>query len=100
MYIHRNATTARVATGVGAVELKVAGSGSRGWVIFNDGGFDLYVLASTNNNGNEVSATNFTWKVPAGQHLQEPYSDSIYIGALRGISPGGAGNAQVTTFWV
>lgn len=100
MYVHRNATTTRVATGAAAVEVKAAGQGHRGWVIFNDGATDLYVLASTGNNGSEVSATNFSWKVPAGQHLQEPYSNSIYIGALRAISPGGAGNAQVTVYWV
>lgn len=96
MYTARNASTTRTAvSATTSTTVKDANAGLRGWVLFNDTASDLYVLAGSG----VASATNFTWKVPAAQHLQEPASDAIYIGPLQVYSVPG-GNVNVTLFTI
>lgn len=96
MYTARNATTTRTAVSAATpTTIKADNAGLRGWVLFNDTASDLYVLAGSGT----PSTTNFTWKVPAAQHLQEPASDAIYIGPLQVYSTPG-GNVNLTLFTI
>lgn len=91
-----NAIFARTALSAATPTLiKANGAGVGGYAVFNDTGADLFVMAGTSQT---VSASNFTWKVPSGQHLQEPAGNVLFIGPLYAYSVAG-GNVNVTFFY-
>ena len=97
MAVFQNAVKTNVAQSATSVTVKAATVGVGGYIIFNDSAADLYLAAGTD----AASLTNYTWKVPAQDFLQEPAGDFLYIGPITGIwSAAGAGAARVTTFSV